>query len=392
MDRSYKKQLILITFGVVLFVVLSNLRQAAGLIEATFKLLSPVLSGLMLAFVLSVPMRAVARRLRRVLPKATDKKLDLISLLLTLICVAAVIALLCVIAIPQLAASVRSIAELGAKKLPYWLKLMQSYGIDTHGLSELISEFDWKTMLKNGLSGFDVVIGSVASVAGYTISAIADTAIALVIAFYILLGWRELGQQCKSALYAYCKGTVADRVCHIAGLAHSTYAKFLSGQCVEVVILGTLIFISLSLAGIPYAGLTAVLTAAFAFVPYVGAFLSCVIGILFTLLAEPDKALLCLIVYQAAQFVENQFIYPHVVGNSVGLSPFWTLLAVLLGGKLFGVLGMIFFIPLMALISQLLHESIERRQQAQRNTNRSVGSTDCRTYKVGEDDTCDKQR
>ena len=71
--------------------------------------------------------------------------------------------------------------------------------------------------------------------------------------------------------------------------------------------------------------------------------------------------LLCLIVYQATQFVENQFIYPHVVGNSVGLSPFWTLLAVLLGGKLFGVLGMIFFIPLMALVSQLLHESIERR-------------------------------
>lgn len=93
----------------------------------------------------------------------------------------------------------------------------------------------------------------------------------------------------------------------------------------------------------------------------IGAFLSCAFGILFTLLAAPNKALLCLIVYQATQFVENQFIYPHVVGNSVGLSPFWTLLAVLLGGKLFGVLGMIFFIPLMALVSQLLHESIERR-------------------------------
>lgn len=102
-------------------------------------------------------------------------------------------------------------------------------------------------------------------------------------------------------------------------------------------------------------------TAAFAFVPYIGGFLSCAFGILFTLLAAPNKALLCLIVYQATQFVENQFIYPHVVGNSVGLSPFWTLLAVLLGGKLFGVLGMIFFIPLMALVSQLLHESIERR-------------------------------
>ena len=147
----------------------------------------------------------------------------------------------------------------------------------------------------------------------------------------------------------------------IAKLSHYTYAKFLSGQCVEVLILGTLIFLSFSIFRIPYAGLTAVLTAAFAFVPYIGAFLSCAIGMLLTLLAEPNKVILCLIVYQAAQFVENQFIYPHVVGSSVGLSPFWTLLAVLLGGKMFGVLGIIFFIPLMAVISQLLHENIEHR-------------------------------
>ncbi len=361
MDKLYKKQVALVAFGVILFVALNNLRYIAGFMGICIKLLTPVLSGLLLSFVLSVPMRAIARRLRHILPKATDKQTDIISLLLTLICVAAIIAILCVIAIPQLAASVKSIVALGQEKLPGWLILMQEYGIDTQGITDIVSAFDWKDILRNVLSGFDTVIGSVASVAGYTISAIANAAISLVITFYILLGWRELGNQCRRALYAYCRKPVADRICYIAKLAHGTYAKFLSGQCVEVVILGILIFISLSVAGIPYAGLTAVLTAAFAFVPYVGAFLSCAFGILFTLLANPEKALLCLIVYQAAQFVENQFIYPHVVGNSVGLSPFWTLLAVLLGGKMFGIPGMIFFIPLMALVSQLLHESIERR-------------------------------
>lgn len=231
MDKSYKKPLLLITFGVILFAAFNNLNYVANFLKSCIGLLAPILSGLLLAFVLSVPVRGLAKRLRRKLTKATDRQIDMISLLLTL----------------------------------------------------------------------------------------------------------------------------------ISKLAHDTYAKFLSGQCVEVMILGTLIFLSFSVAGIPYAGLTAVLTAAFAFVPYIGGFLSCAFGILFTLLAAPNKALLCLIVYQATQFVENQFIYPHVVGNSVGLSPFWTLLAVLLGGKLFGVLGMIFFIPLMALVSQLLHESIERR-------------------------------
>ena len=96
--------------------------------------------------------------------------------------------------------------------------------------------------------------------------------------------------------------------------------------------------------------------AAFAFVPYIGALASCAIGVLLTLLAQPEKALLCLIVYQAVQFTENQFIYPHVVGSSVGLAPLWTLLAALLGGKLFGLVGIVFFIPLTAVVLQLVHE------------------------------------
>ena len=124
----------------------------------------------------------------------------------------------------------------------------------------------------------------------------------------------------------------------------------------EVVILGTMIFLAFSLCGIPYAGLTAALTAAFAFVPYIGALASCAIGVLLTLLAQPEKALLCLIVYQAVQFTENQFIYPHVVGSSVGLAPLWTLLAALLGGKLFGLVGIVFFIPLTAVVLQLVHK------------------------------------
>ena len=114
----------------------------------------------------------------------------------------------------------------------------------------------------------------------------------------------------------------------------------------------------------PSAGLTAVLTAAFAFVPYIGAFLSCAFGILFTLLAAPNKALLCLIVYQATQFVENQFIYPRVVGKSVGLSPLYTLVAAMIGGKLFGIIGIIFFIPLTAVILELVKEDACRRLRA----------------------------
>ncbi len=156
--------------------------------------------------------------------------------------VIAIIALLCVIAIPQLTASVKSIAALVQEKWPDWVGLLQRYGIDTEKLSAHFAALDWKSILQSISSEMNTVISSVANVAGSTVSAIADVAISLVITFYVLIGWRELSSQSKRALYAYCKESVADRICHISKLAHDTYAKFLSGQCVEVMILGTLIF------------------------------------------------------------------------------------------------------------------------------------------------------
>lgn len=135
MDKSYKKPLLLITFGVILFAAFNNLNYVANFLKSCIGLLAPILSGLLLAFVLSVPVRGLAKRLRRKLTKATDRQIDMISLLLTLICVIAIIALLCVIAIPQLTASVKSIAALVQEKWPDWVGLLQRYGIDTEKLS-----------------------------------------------------------------------------------------------------------------------------------------------------------------------------------------------------------------------------------------------------------------
>ena len=279
MDKKGKQQFLLVAFGVALYAALMNLNEVAAFLTRLATLFTPVIIGLLMAFVLSVPMQGIAGRLTRLMPKAKEKHIDLLSLLLTLLCVVIVVVLLCVLALPQLAASLKSIGTLVRENWPDWARLLSDHGVDTSELTD-----------------------------------------------------------------------------RIARLTHTTYARFLSGQCVEVVILGTMIFLAFSLCGIPYAGLTAALTAAFAFVPYIGALASCAIGVLLTLLAQPEKALLCLIVYQAVQFTENQFIYPHVVGSIVGLAPLWTLLAALLGGKLFGLVGIVFFIPLTAVVLQLVHE------------------------------------
>ena len=335
-----------------------NLNDVAGFFRTFTGIFSPVFSGLLLAFILSVPKPGIARRLTGVFPRLKEKTVDALSMMA---CVAVLVCLLCVLAIPQLTASVKSIAVLVRANWPNWAILLNSYGIDTTELTKLAASFNWKMAVEKLFTGAGVVIGSVVDLAGSTVTVTVNAVFAIVIMFYVLLGRRELGRQCRGFLYAYFKKPTAERICHVAKLTHDTYTKFFSGQCIEVLILGTMIFLAFSVFRIPYAALIAVLTAAFAFVPYIGAFASCLIGVLLTLMAVPEKAILCFIVYQMVQFIENQFIYPHVVGSSVGLSPLWTLLAALLGGKLFGIIGIVFFIPLAAVIAQLLHGDIEHR-------------------------------
>ena len=337
MDKKGKQQFLLVAFGVALYAALMNLNEVAAFLTRLATLFTPVIIGLLMAFVLSVPMQGIAGRLTRLMPKAKEKHIDLLSL-------------------PQLAASLKSIGTLVRENWPDWARLLSDHGVDTSELTDRIAALDWKTVLEKALTGAGALIDSVVDLAGTTVSAVANVTFAIVIMFYVLLDRRSLAKQSRRLLYANLSERKADQVCRIARLTHTTYARFLSGQCVEVVILGTMIFLAFSLCGIPYAGLTAALTAAFAFVPYIGALASCAIGVLLTLLAQPEKALLCLIVYQAVQFTENQFIYPHVVGSSVGLAPLWTLLAALLGGKLFGLVGIVFFIPLTAVVLQLVHE------------------------------------
>lgn len=370
MGKEWKNRFLLVAFGVGLLTALLKLNYVVGYFARIMALLTPILAGLLLAFIVSVPMNGYAKLLRRCAKKVriSEKRIDSISLLLTMLSVAVVLALVCTIAIPELVQSVWSVVQLVEKHGPEWITQLKQYGLDPaqYGLDSAtiqtwIDKLDLKSMLEHVLTGAGSLIGSVVNMASTTVSGAVNATFSVVIMFYVLIGKQELARRTRRLLTAVCREKAADRICSIAVLTHRTYAKFLSGQCVEVVILGVLMFAAFLVFRLPYAGLTAALTAVFAFIPYVGAFASCLIAALLTLLAAPSKVLLCIIVYQAVQFIENQFIYPHVVGNSVGLAPLWTLVAAVLGGKLFGLAGMVFFIPLTAVVYQLVRAWIARR-------------------------------
>jgi len=365
MDKKTKTYMLLIAFAVLVYAAAMHLGVVLGFLARLVSLVLPLVIGLVLAFVLSVPMNGYEKLLQKLFSGAKkpmpDKLLTAGSFFLTIATVLLVAVLVVTMLIPELVSSAKGVVEQVQLKLPEWLALLNSYNIDTQQINEFYNSISMESLFATLTGSAGIVLDSVLNISTTIVSVVINGGLGIVIMVYVLLTRKTLKHQCRRVLYAYLKCERADSIVHVSGLIYQTYSKFFSGQCLESCILGSLIFIAFSIAKLPYAGLIAVLTAICAFIPYVGAFISCSIGVLLTLLASPAHVLLCLIVYLAVQFIENQFIYPNVVGNSVGLPPLFTLLAVMLGGKLFGIIGMIFFIPLMAVVYTLVREDIQRR-------------------------------
>lgn len=365
MKERLKSPIYLITFGVILYAAFMNFVPILLFFQKIIGLIFPILLGLIFAFILSVPMKGFENLINRIFSKSkhhiNDNLLHGISLILTLSCIVLVIILAFTIVIPELAASAQSIVPLIKKQWPKWVNILSNYYIDLSQTSTWLASFNLESLYGNAGMLWDSAIGMASS----TVTLVANTVFGFIIAIYILLSKNILASQMNKLMAAHLKPSIADKIHYVANLIYDTYCKFLSGQCVEAILLGTLIFIAYSLFRLPYAGLVAFLASIFSFVPYVGALAACFIGAFLTLLASPSQFIICIAVYLVVQFIENQFIYPHVVGTSVGLSALWTLIAALLGGKLFGLPGIIFFIPLMAVIYTLIRENTNKKLQRQ---------------------------
>lgn len=374
MEKETKKSLLLITFGVVLFALLMHFSSVVKMAQKGITLILPIIVGLILAFVLNVPMKMFERlftKIKKKHPKLEKLPVASLSLFATIACIILLIGVVYTMFVPGLISSVRSIYNVFMENVPKWLSWLRSNGMDTAWLSREIASWDLNKLMAqitgnvgNVGNALGKVVDATTSFFGVAVNAL----MGFIIAIYVLLSKESLTRQCKKMLYAHLSKKHADKICYISSLINETYSKFFSGQCIEAVILGLLMFIAFTIFRFPYANLIAVLTGILSFIPYIGAFASCFIGALLIVMVDPWKAILSIVVYQVVQFIENQFIYPRVVGGSVGLAPLWTLSAALIGGNLFGVLGMIFAIPVTAVLYVLLKDDANRRLQKKKIT------------------------
>lgn len=346
---------IITTFAILLFGAVMNMDHVIEFIGYIINFCMPLIIGSILAFILNVPMKVIEKQVQKV--KKLEKASRIISIISTLLIILAVLALVVTIVIPELLTSIKTVVPLLEAKWYILVDFLKQYEID-------LSNIKFESLIPNTgkiLSGAGSVIGSALEFASSTVNIALNFCFGLVIMVYGLLSKDLLKKQLKRLLFANLKKETAKKICYIGRLSCETYTKFLSGQAIEAVVLGSLIGIAFSIFKIPYAVLIGFMTTILSFIPYVGAFLSCFIGLILILLVNPYKVVLAAIVYCVVQFIENQFIYPQVVGSSVGLPPIGIVISVLTGAKLFGIVGIIFFIPLMSVICTLINENTTKK-------------------------------
>ena len=352
MEKKTKQNLLIVIVGVGLFAALMNLRAVILFLEKGIGIILPIIVGGILALFINVPMTGIEKRLRKLLQKRkkqpSDRFYRMFSFLLTFVCVALVLTLVFTLLIPELVNSAKGLYLQIEARLPEWIAWLESLDPEAAWLEDMLADVNLEKMMQNIGVGANFFLESVVSTVSSAASIVITAAFGLIISIYLALGKEQIGGHARKLLYAYLKPAWAENVLHVSQTFSRCFANFLSGQCTEAVILGVLMFAAFTIFRLPYGSLVGVLTAVCAIIPYVGAFLSGAVSVILALLISPALAVRCLIVYLVVQFVENQFIYPRVVGGSVGLPPLYTLVAAMIGGKLFGIMGIIFFIPIMA--------------------------------------------
>lgn len=361
----------LLLFAAVLILLIMYSGQVFFGIQFVYGIAKPFLFGGVIAFALNIPLKAYEEKLfKRWKGKSAARLKRPLCMVLSLLSVILVIVLVAVTVIPQVTETVK---ELG-REIPAFTedvirelnRLTEDYPELTQQVKKLEQiEINWDSVLENVIhflqNGAGDVISSTVSVASGIISGTVNGIIAFIFSLYILSQKERLANQGRRVISAFLPEKAALKVLEICALLYKNFSSFITGQCLEAVILGTMFFITMTIFQMPYALLVGVLIAFTALIPIVGAFIGCAVGTFLLLIDNPVQAIWFIVLFLVLQQVEGNLIYPKVVGNSVGLPSIWVLAAVSLGGSLFGVAGMLFFIPLMSSCYALFRDSVNAR-------------------------------
>lgn len=386
-NLSIKKIRELIVFTALLVVALWKFDVVLDVLKTIGQIIFPFILGGAIVFVINVPMSFLEKKIFENVKKenkAVRKLARPASLLLTIVLVVGVIALVMIGVIPQLTKTMGSLMINITDFIPQIKIWIRDFFHDNREIMKLVDQVQFKpdqairwgiSLLGNGAGN---MMNTTMSAVGSVVSGLATFFIAFSFACYVLFQKEKLHVQIRKVLFAFLPKQKADAFLKVCSLTYRTFANFLTGQCLEAVILGCMFVVTLSILRMPYALLIGVLIAFTALIPIFGAFIGCAVGSFLIFMVSPKQAIIFIIVFLVLQQIEGNLIYPHVVGESVGLPSIWVLAAVTIGGNLMGIVGMLVFIPLLSVVYTIFRKVVYQRLKKRHI--KQVTATDIEEY------------
>lgn len=369
-SKETRKGLIFIGVSALAIWILMNQAVIVHIFRLLLSVISPFLMGLSIAFVFNAPMRNIENRLFKskfFLSKLPLKSHRLLSYLITLVLISTIVGAFVISIVPDLTRTIIDFINAvpqAITDLETWIS--REVSLETNvGLWLQSINFDWEVVKQN------IILFAQNSVEGWLnssfnlVSGVFSTFITLTIAFvfsiYVLLGKERLAAQVDKIFRAYLSEDKIKSIYKVAGQANEIYSSFVYGQVIEAMIIGTIFFVVLSFLDYPYTILISTIISFTALIPMVGAMIGLAIGMILIATLDPIQALWFFVIFQVIQQLENNLIYPYVVGKKVGLPAIWVLVAITIGGSLFGILGIILSIPTFTLGYVLFREQVNER-------------------------------
>ena len=367
----------IVAFGIILFWILNNLSLFGSAFTMLCEILSPFIIGAAIAFILNIPMTFFEKKVFVERKKTKNKKANveqktpkikrLLCILLSFVIIILILAGIISLVIPEIISAISEmiayIPELFTNIQSWAIQKMTDYPEIREGIeSALLNLESFSSNVISYLTDIGTnLITSSFGIISSTISGIAKAIIAIIFSIYILLDKEKIFIQLKKFTYAFCSKKVADNICKIATMSKNAFNNFITGQFTECIILGCLCALGMVILRLPYGATVGVLVAVTAIIPIVGAFIGGFIGVILLLPVSFSKAIIFLIFFIILQQMENNLIYPKVVGDSVGVPRILVLIAITIGGAFWGAVGMIVALPFTSVLYTLVREITNKR-------------------------------
>lgn len=362
MTKKMKKHIMeLIIFAGIVLWSINNYKLFIDLLAFTIKILMPLIVGMAIAFLINVPMKQVERKIFKIQKRKHKKLVRILSLIISLVLIFGIVGLIMFLVIPEFIQAVSVISKSLTKNIVWTNELLDKVQNIYPNIEQYIGKMDVKSIINTSFNSAGNLVSIAISFLSSMISRIIMFFISFIISLYILLDKEGLVRQIKKVFHAFFSDKTTDNIVRIVKLSNATFTNFITGQCLDACLIAFLFFILLTLFKLPYALILGVLFAVTALIPYIGAFITLVVGAVLVGVVNPMNIIIYVIIFFIVQQIDENFTYPKIVGKSVGLPALWAFLAALIGGSVFGIIGIILSIPLSSILYALLKDYVNYR-------------------------------